>query len=86
MVAPTPPSDSGGHSAHVKLELRIGSACYPLAQFGGDRLIFDEAVVLPGTTGEVLAMIDGHPRRWIATWAAYDSAREVVEAALRDPA
>lgn len=86
MVAPTPPSESGGHSARVKLELRIGSTCYPLSQIGGDRLIFDEPVVLPGTMGEVLALIDNHPRRWIATWAASDAPRDVVGAELRDPA
>jgi hypothetical protein len=86
MVASTPPSASSGHSARVRLELYIGAARYSLSQIGPDRLIFGEPVVLPGTTGEVLALIDDQPRRWVATWLPSDSPREIVPAEVRDPA
>jgi len=81
MVAPTP---SGGHSARVRLELRVGELRYRLAQIGSDRLIFREPVVLLGTTGEVFASIDDSERRWIATWSPSDSPRETVPVEIRE--
>ena len=77
MVAPTP---SRGYSAKVRLELRIGGDRFALAQIGGGRLVFKQAVILPGTNGEVLAHIDEHEQRWAVTWPASDAPREIVPA------
>ena len=81
MVAPKP---SDGHSAHVRLELRIDAARFPLAQIANDRIILDRPAVLPGTTGEVLAYIDQSERRWMATWTASEAPRQVVPARFHD--
>jgi hypothetical protein len=81
MVAPKP---SNGYSAHVQLELRVGEARFPLAQIANDRIILDHAMVLPGTTGEVLAIIDSKERRWMATWVESETPRQVVLAQFRD--
>jgi hypothetical protein len=67
-----------GYSARVRLELQVGSVCYPLAQMGNDRLIFDRNVQLPGTSGELRAWIDNHEKRWLATWEASDVPRRIV--------
>ena len=64
----------------MRLELRVGDLRFELAQIGDDRLIFDRGVILPGTTGEVLAHIDEHERRWMVNWAASDAPRQVVQA------
>jgi len=74
---------SVGYSAHVQLELRVGGLRFPLAQIGGDRLVFDKPVVLPGTTGEVRARIDEHEERFAATWPASALPRDVLRAELR---
>ena len=59
-------------SADVRLELHVagpdGPQVLPLAQIGGGVLIFDRPTVLPGTAGEVLAVIDGNEQRWRVTW------------------
>jgi len=72
-----------GYSAKVRLELQVGTVCYPLAQIGGDRLIFTRDVELPGTSGEVRAHVDEHVNRWMATWEANDAPRRIVSAKLR---
>jgi hypothetical protein len=64
------------------MELRIGTQHYPLAQIGGEKLIFDHKVVLPGTEGEVILHIDEHERRWRAAWDPSNSPRQVVPAQL----
>jgi hypothetical protein len=72
-----------GYSAKVRLEAQVGTLCYPLAQIGGDRLIFTRDVELPGTSGEVRAHVDEQVHRWVATWEASDVPRRIVSAKLR---
>ena len=72
-----------GYSAKVRLELHVGTVCYPLAQIGGDRLILTRDVELPGKSGEVRAHVDDQVHRWLATWEASDSPRRVVRATFR---
>jgi hypothetical protein len=72
-----------GHSAKVRLELRIGSECYSVAQIGSDRLWFDRDVRLPGNSGEVCVHIDEYEKRMLATWEASDAPRRVVWATFR---
>jgi len=73
------------HSAKVSFDLYINEQRFPLAQIGGNRLIFDEPVVLPGTSGEIRAMIDDFKRRWIVTWEHSDEPRRVIPAEYRNP-
>ena len=77
------PSAANGYSARVRLELHVGSACYPLAQIGADRLIFEKPISLPGSAGEVFAHIDDHEHRWIATWEPTGLPRKTVPVQLR---
>ncbi|MEI8195692.1 MAG: hypothetical protein WCI73_07270 [Phycisphaerae bacterium] len=81
MVAPKP---SNGYSARVRLELSVGDLRFPLAQIADDRIIFDQAVVLPGTGGVVLAAIDERERRWSAQWDFSEKPRQVVLANFKD--
>ena len=81
MVAPIP---SNGYSAKVRLQLEAGGKCWRLAQIANDRLIFDEAVVLPGTAGEAVAVIDEIEHRWTATWAESNVPRKLIPAELRE--
>lgn len=69
---------AAGYSARVRLELCVGSVCYPLAQMGSDQLIFSQDVKLPGTSGELKAWIDGEEKRWFAVWEPSDVPRRVV--------
>jgi hypothetical protein len=81
MVAPTP---SKGYSAKVRLQLEAGGKCWRLAQIAGDRLIFSEPVILPGSTGEAVAFIDDSEHRWTATWAESNVPRQLIPAELRE--
>ncbi len=55
---------SGGHSAQVGIELRLDGHVLPVAQAGGDRLIFDEPTRLPRSEAELAISVDGRERRW----------------------
>jgi len=55
---------SGGHSAEVRIELRISGRVLPVAQAGGDRIIFDKPVTLPPGDAELAIFVDGRERRW----------------------
>jgi len=55
---------SGGHSAEVRIELRMSGRVLPVAQAGGDRIIFDELVTLPPGDAELAIFVDGRERRW----------------------
>jgi hypothetical protein len=81
MVAPIP----SGHSANVRLTLEAGGERFPLAQFGGDVLIFDRPLVLPGTAGQVVAEIDGNCQRWAVRWAPAAEPRDVVPTEIHTP-
>jgi len=67
-----------GYSARVKLELCAGDHTFKLSQIGGGRLVLKDAVILPGTEGEVIAHIDEHVQRWTARWEPGDGPRKVV--------
>lgn len=55
---------ASGHSAAVRIGLILGGREYHVAQLGGGRLLFDEPVVFPESTGEVVLSVDGQVRRW----------------------
>jgi len=82
-------SGSGGHSADVRIRLRVGDASFNVAQIGGGRLIFANPVMLPcgpgGARGEVLLSIDGDERRWAVDLKPQSEPGRVVEATFAKP-
>ena len=53
-----------GHSAAVRIELHIAGQRMRVGQVGGGRMIFDECVIVPAGTGELVMWVDGDERRW----------------------
>ncbi len=80
MIAPTP----SGCSSQVRFELLAGTERFVPAQIGGGRIIFEHAVMLPGTNGELVAHIDDHQQRWELTWEASDAPRRRVDCEFRE--
>ena len=80
LTAPKP-----GHSADVLIELFVNGQRFPVVQMGRGMLIFDQPVLLPGTEGELVLTIDGHPRRWMVSIPISAIPSKTVHAKLRDP-
>ena len=80
MVAPT----ISGYSSNVRIELVSGTERFFPAQIAAGRITFDRDVVLPGTEGELILFVDGHPRRWHLTWEASDKPQRTWIAKYRD--
>lgn len=55
---------SPGHSAEVRMELRLNGRVLPIAQLGPDFLILTDPVNHPPTEAEIALSIDGHESRW----------------------
>jgi hypothetical protein len=53
-----------GHSAQVRIELRLNGRVLPVAQAGGDRLIFDDPILLPSAHAVLAIIVDGRERCW----------------------
>jgi hypothetical protein len=67
------------------MDLLIAGQRIRLAQVGPGRLIFDHPVSLTATTGEVILLIDGHPRRWHVAITPGKTPSRVVQAEFSDP-
>jgi hypothetical protein len=55
---------SPGHSADVRIVLRLNGDLLPIAQLGPDFLILKDSVNHPPADAEVSLSIDGHESRW----------------------
>ena len=53
-----------GHSARVRMELRIHGQVVPIAQMGPDFVIVKEPVEFPPGQAEIFMSIDGSARSW----------------------
>jgi len=73
-----------GYSADVQMDLLIAGQRIRLAQIGLGRLVFDCPVLLPATTGEVVLLIDGHPRRWNVAITPGTTPARIVQAEFSD--
>jgi hypothetical protein len=73
-----------GYSADVQMDLLIAGQRIRLAQIGPGRLVFDHPILLPATTGEVVLLIDGHPRRWNVAIKPGTTPSRIVEAEFSD--
>jgi hypothetical protein len=67
-----------GHSADVRIELRLNGRTLAVAQAGGDRLVFDEPLLLPAGDAELAIFVDGRERRWRVTLRPGTEASRVV--------
>jgi hypothetical protein len=56
--------NSPGHSADVRIELRIDGHVLPIAQLGPDFLILTHPLDHPPAEAEIALSIDGHECRW----------------------
>jgi hypothetical protein len=56
--------NSPGHSADVRMELRIDGHVLPIAQLGPDFLILIHPLDHPPAEAEIALSIDGHESRW----------------------
>jgi hypothetical protein len=61
MIAVT---NSGGHSAQVKMQLLINGRSIPVAQLGPDFLLLDHPFDLPPGNAELVVQVDQSERRW----------------------
>jgi hypothetical protein len=55
---------SPGHSADVRMELRLNGHILPIAQLGPDFLVLKNPVDHPPVEAEIAMSIDGHESRW----------------------
>jgi hypothetical protein len=55
---------SAGHSAIVRIELRLHGQVLPIGQLGPDFLMLKDPVDHGPADGEILLSIDGDERRW----------------------
>jgi hypothetical protein len=53
-----------GHSADVRMELRLNGHILPIGQLGPDFLVLRNPIDHPPTDGEIALSIDGHEDRW----------------------
>jgi hypothetical protein len=53
-----------GHSAEVRMELRLNGDILPIAQLGRNFLILTSPINHPPAEAEIRVSIDGHERRW----------------------
>jgi hypothetical protein len=56
--------NSPGHSADVRMELRLDGHVLPIAQLGPDFLILTHPLDHPPAEAEIALSIDGHESRW----------------------
>ena len=63
MAAPTLKSQQG-HSAQVRMELRLNGRVLPIAQMGPDFLVMKQAIDHPAAVGEISLRIDDSERNW----------------------
>jgi len=66
------------------MDLLIAGQLIRLARIGPGRLVFDTPVLLPATTGEVVLLIDGHPRHWNVAIKPGTTPSRIVEAEFSD--
>lgn len=62
MTAPS--RNSPGHSADVRIELRVNGHVMPVAQLGPDFLVLRTPTDHPPTDAEIRMSIDGDESRW----------------------
>lgn len=74
-----------GYSADVRLRLRVNGSVFNLAQVGHDRVIFDEAQVLPEGRAEVIVIVDGYEMRREVLIENRQQARRVVPVVSATP-
>jgi hypothetical protein len=55
---------SPGHSADVRMELRLNGHVLPIAQLGPDFLVLTAPIDHPPGEAEITLSIDGHESRW----------------------
>lgn len=53
-----------GHSADVRMTLRVNGKLLDIAQMGPDFLILRQTVSHPPSDAEVTLVVDGHEERW----------------------
>jgi hypothetical protein len=53
-----------GHSADVRMELRLIGHVLPIGQLGPNFLVLRNPIDHPPTDGEIALSIDGHQERW----------------------
>ncbi len=73
-----------GYSADVQMDLLIAGERIRLAQIGPGCLVFDRPLLLTATTGEVVLLIDGHPRRWNVAIKPGTTPSRIVQAEFSD--
>ena len=76
------PLSSNGYSADVRIELLIDGQSIPVAQAGGDRLVFRQPVSFSTPYGELLMRIDGHEQRWRVALRTTTQPERVIAAEL----
>jgi hypothetical protein len=54
-----------GHSAVVRMELRLNGRVLPIAQLGPDFLVLSTPINHPPAEGEITLSIDGQESRWL---------------------
>jgi hypothetical protein len=73
-----------GHSASVRIELRVNGHCLSVAQMGDGRLYFDHPVSVPATTGELIMHIDDNVRRWRVALKPTGEPQREIDAVFSD--
>ncbi len=71
-----------GHSADVSIDLLLDGRTIPVGQAGGNVLIFDQPILLPPATGELIITIDGQEQRWPVSLHPDGAPSRVVAATL----
>jgi hypothetical protein len=57
-------SSQGGHSAKVKMLLRVSGGCIPVVQMGPDFLLLDKPFDHPPAHASVVLQVDQNERSW----------------------
>ena len=76
----------GGHSADVRIHLRVGDELFAVSQIGGGWLTFAQPAIIRGNRGEVLLSIDGNERMWpvdLSAATTHSGPSPVVEVAFK---
>jgi hypothetical protein len=59
-----PQTTTSGHSADVRIHLRVNGSLLPVAHLGPEFLVLRTPIDSPPCGGEITLSIDGHESRW----------------------
>jgi hypothetical protein len=79
-------SSHSGHSADVKMRLRIGGMSLPVAQLGPDFLLLKRPLDHPANDATLVLCVDGNERQWnvrLPAGISAESRRVAIEASSR---